>query len=337
MAQINSIAMSTNLDEWTSMVSDDCAWTASGLAGTIGGLLVTIDDQVATDMVKNFASNASGKYRVRFYIDPNTLTMALNDIFTIFNCYPTPAANALFAIRLNKNATDYRINQYMFTDVGDVDGGYYTITDAPHYVECYLQRAATNISADGSLSLWIDGVLKQTLSGKDNYDYFPNIANINLGAISGIDAGTTGTFLLDELVDNDDGGIIGPRVSTSDLGAKAFGYQFPTLGETGVSWTTLDDGAAGAITVSGDADWGKMELDIGEQGRSAVYDLGDVAARTFTLTENRYGSGSGTATLQYRTDTSAFVQDDILPAWTTYTVPFAVSCRYVQIREIKSS
>lgn len=119
---------------------------------------------------------------------------------------------------------------------------------------------------------------------------------------------------------------------------KAFGVQSPTQGETAVSWQTWSDGSSNVPTIDGDADWGKLKLDLsGEEGRSAVYDLGSEATRKFTLTENRYGTGEEDATLQYRTDTSSFAQDDASPAWTTYSAPFSVNCRYVQIREITQS
>jgi hypothetical protein len=115
--------------------------------------------------------------------------------------------------------------------------------------------------------------------------------------------------------------------------SKAFGEQNPTEGETAVSWQTFTNGSAVIPDVVGDVDWGKLKLDLlGQEGRSAVYDLGAVATRKFTLTENRYGSGAESATIQIRGDTSAFVQDDVLPAWETYTAPVSKGYRYVQVR-----
>jgi hypothetical protein len=115
--------------------------------------------------------------------------------------------------------------------------------------------------------------------------------------------------------------------------SKAFGEQNPTLGETAVSWQTFTNGSAVIPDVVGDVDWGKLKLDLlGQEGRSAVYDLGAAATRKFTLTENRYGTGAESATIQIRGDTSAFVQDDVLPAWETYTAPVSKGYRYVQVR-----
>jgi hypothetical protein len=115
----------------------------------------------------------------------------------------------------------------------------------------------------------------------------------------------------------------------------AFGEQNPTLGETAVSWQTWSDGAGHIPTIDGDPDWGKLNVDLsGEEGRSAVYDLGSSHARTFTLTENRYGTGGENAALQIRGhDSVTFLQDDTTPDWEDYSVPVSKNWRYIQVRE----
>jgi hypothetical protein len=124
------------------------------------------------------------------------------------------------------------------------------------------------------------------------------------------------------------------------MGFKAFGVESPTQGEDAVSWQTWSDGAAGKPDVVGDSDWGKLSLELsGAEGRSAVYDLGSVASRTFHLTTNRYGTGENEATLQYRTSETSFAQDDETPEWVTFKAlpPAWYTCRYVQVREITLS
>lgn len=117
-------------------------------------------------------------------------------------------------------------------------------------------------------------------------------------------------------------------------GAKAFGEESPTQGETAVSWQTWSDGNGGIPGVSGDADWGKLRLDLaGAEGRSAVYDLGSAATRTFVLTENAYGTGADGAVLEIRGSASSFLQDDIVPVWEEYTAAISRLWRYVQVRE----
>src|SRR3990167_10886063 len=66
---------------------------------------------------------------------------------------------------------------------------------------------------------WVDGVDQGTLTGLDNYNLMADLSFLfRVGATTGIDAGTSGTFYLDELVANDDGSVIGaagPSASVS--------------------------------------------------------------------------------------------------------------------------
>jgi lysophospholipase L1-like esterase len=118
------------------------------------------------------------------------------------------------------------------------------------------------------------------------------------------------------------------------MGKKAFGEQNPTQGEDAVSWQTWSDGDGGTPTIEGDADWGKLKLDLsGEEGRSAVYDLGSAASRTYTLTEHRYGTGDDEPVLQIRGSETTFAKDDLTPLWETYAAPIERTWRYVQIRQ----
>lgn len=116
--------------------------------------------------------------------------------------------------------------------------------------------------------------------------------------------------------------------------SKAFGEQNPTAGEDPVSWQTWSDGAGGTPEVTGDLDWGKMKLEYsGEEGRSAVYDLGSAKTRKFTININMYEAGSGSAKIEIRGSAAPFNQDDGAPAWELYTAPsVSKGYRYVQVR-----
>jgi len=205
-----------DLTEYTSTVTDGgdlSVAAAAALAGTVYGLNVLIDDTTAIYGIKSGLNDTSGKLRARFYIDPNTLTMATDDQFIVWRAQNTSTASLAKVDLYRSAAPAYRIQVTIFNDAGaGTASSFYTITDEPHYIEIYLQRAATSISSDGSLQLWIDGVSKQTISGIDNYDRFPNFDIIHLGAIANLDAGTSGTLYLDQLVVNDDGSEIGAYV-----------------------------------------------------------------------------------------------------------------------------
>ena len=118
-------------------------------------------------------------------------------------------------------------------------------------------------------------------------------------------------------------------------GGLSFGEENPNQGESAISWQTWSDGSGGIPTIVGNQDWGKIDIDLSEEGRSQVYDFSNIELRLIILTENRYESGQGIATLQYRTSDSIFNQDDINPSWNNYSDQFLTVFRYMQIRIIK--
>ena len=157
----------------------------------------------------------------------------------------------LAVLYLAKNSGNYQLAQGIRLDSFAYSyGGYYTITDAPHYIEMYLIRSTGAGDSNGSLQLWVDGVSKETLTGKDNYDIFTDVGQVRMGAILGVDAGTSGTFYLDELVVNDDGGAIGPyipypSVTIAPTSASAVGANLgPTVNLGSLSIAPV---AAGAV------------------------------------------------------------------------------------------
>jgi len=124
-----------------------------------------------------------------------------------------------------------------------------------------------------------------------------------------------------------------PPVSLSPTsGALAFGEETPTAGESAVAWQTWSDGAAGDATISGDPDWGKLQLSSGDVGHSGIYDFGDSANRYHTVTEDVYGTGQEDATIYIRGQTAVFTQDAVTPAWEVYASPIWKTWRYMQIK-----
>ncbi len=87
--------------------------------------------------------------------------------------------------------------------------GPYDISDAEHYVEVLVTYASGPSANDGVMTLWVDGSQQGTDTTLDLYNTTkPNEAR--LGAVVGIDSGTSGTFYLDEFVLRDDDTEIGP-------------------------------------------------------------------------------------------------------------------------------
>ena len=214
---IVDIHLNADLSEFTSTVTDgdDLAWsndaTARAVAGTAGAMSCLLDDTTAIYGQKNF--NKSTTVRLRFYIDPNTLTMATGDSFIVFRFAQVSSGLPIFNVNLARTATSYRFQASAYNDAGASACGsdIIDITDAPHYVEFLGVQAATDVSSDGSYQIWVDGVSKDADTGIDNYNRM-NDQNwrIRVGALEGIDAGTSGTFYIDEIAVNDSGVEIGP-------------------------------------------------------------------------------------------------------------------------------
>ncbi|HLE48848.1 MAG TPA: LamG domain-containing protein [Patescibacteria group bacterium] len=189
--------------QYTSLTDPDSDLSVTAAAaqnGTNYGLAVQIDDTTATYGRKDITANTSGIARYSFYFDINNLTMSeAGDEFTFANIYNS-GVNSTSFVNVKRFSGVYTLRAAIVDDAGAASyTSYYTITDAPHYVEVELKRASTVSSSDGTVQLWIDGVAQETKTGVDNYDRFNDFWSVRLGAVSSIDAGTSGTFYVDEL------------------------------------------------------------------------------------------------------------------------------------------
>ena len=213
-----------DLNEYDSTVTDsgDLSTSAgAALAGTDYGMSVNIDDTTLIYGRVNQSAPSSGIIRGRFYIDPNTLTMANDDSFMAYRLRDS-SNNPLLTIRLlYTTANGYQIHSVV-TDDNSSNSTVHTteITDDSHYVEYILEKATDALSNDGVINVWIDG---NSVGNKGDIDLFTNFANMSymdLGAAQGVDAGTSGTFYLDELVVDDGSAMLGAYGDNGDGGYK---------------------------------------------------------------------------------------------------------------------
>lgn len=168
------------------------------------GLRLVIDDQ--TDIYGRLDFANKSEIRVGFYVHPNSLTMASSDEFIIAGGSTTPG-NDDWRVMLEHDGSNYRIRAGTKNDVPAMQyTGYYTITDAKHWIEIYYKRATGAGANNGIMTLWIDGAQKESVTNID--DDTRDFDHAGLCACD-IDAGTHDTFYLDHLVVNDDGTEIG--------------------------------------------------------------------------------------------------------------------------------
>ena len=202
---------SGDLTGLTTVGSGDLSASSNAkMAGTNYGISLLLDDTTANYVYNtDYASHnhTGGRFRYRFYIDPNSATWGSGEAIGLFAL--RGGGNNKTLVQLVRTGTTYYILAYIYNDAGtnSVTSGY-SITDAPHYVEVDLIRSTNSTSNNGSLQLWIDGSSKETISGIDNYD---RLAAVNAFYWGGITkpSSPSGTVYLDELVVNDDGGQIG--------------------------------------------------------------------------------------------------------------------------------
>ncbi|MBE0699692.1 MAG: tandem-95 repeat protein, partial [Anaerolineaceae bacterium] len=188
-----------SLAEWTSNETDGGNLSVSSAAALVGGygMQALINDNNAI-YVTDDSPNAEKRYRARFYFDPNSITMAYGDAHTLLMTYAgTSAVVQLLDLRYSSGA--YQIRTYTLNDMGTWSyTSWYTISDVPHYIEFDWQAASAAGANNGSLTLWIDGVQKASLTGLDNDTKV--IDRVKLGAVANIDSGTRGIYYFDSFV-----------------------------------------------------------------------------------------------------------------------------------------
>ncbi len=142
---------------------------------------------------------AEPRYRVRFYFDPNTITMAKNDAHLIFlgrNANGTATGTTVLQVELRFSAGKYQIRALILDDATTfTSSGWFTISDAPHSIEMDWRASTAAGANNGGLTLWIGGTQQANVTGIDNDTR--RIESVRLGALTGIDTGTRGTYFFD--------------------------------------------------------------------------------------------------------------------------------------------
>ncbi len=106
------------------------------------------------------------------------------------------ATSAVFNVDFRYSAGSYQTRLRQQDDAqATVSTPWVTISDAPHVIELQWQAATAPGANNGAIAFWVDGVQRGSVGGLDNDTR--RIELVRLGAASGVDAGTTGTYYLD--------------------------------------------------------------------------------------------------------------------------------------------
>jgi hypothetical protein len=158
------------------------------------GMRADINSNASMYVTDNSPSNET-RYRVRFYFNPNGITMSNNNAFYLLYGL-TSSGTVTVRVEFGRSGTTYRIraalsnNSTTFTNTS-----WFTVSNVPHYIEIDWRAATAPGAANGGLTLWIDNVQQANLTGINNNNR--RIESVRLGAVEGIDSGTRGTTYFD--------------------------------------------------------------------------------------------------------------------------------------------
>ena len=198
---------SGDFSAWSSVNTGGGDLTVSTEAKLTGnyGVQAVINDTAIMGFTDDSPNNET-RYRFRFYFDPNSITMSNAEMFALIRIYQVSAT--ILELDFRKYNGNYELSMIYNHDTGWGSTSYVAMTDAPHILE-FDWKSATAVGAnDGYLTIWIDGVQVRNNTNIDNDTR--RIDRITMGAISGMDAGTSGTIYFDAFESRRDS-YIGPE------------------------------------------------------------------------------------------------------------------------------
>ena len=179
-----------NMAAWSGTTGDGTSLAVTTDAAIVGnkGLKVTVDDN-NDNYVYDLKVNNEKRYRVRFYFDPNTISMANNDSFLIFN------SGDEINVEFRFSGGDYQVRSTTVTSYGNYYSPWVTITDDPHALELDWKASSSSYNPDGYLNFWVDGTQVGNITSVPNFSQ--SITKVEMGAFLGIRDSDRGSLYFD--------------------------------------------------------------------------------------------------------------------------------------------
>lgn len=186
----------------------------AALAGSEYGLRMDAPNDSAWAYGTKLLAWTTQVLRFRYYLDLNSIAMISGNSW--YHIAFVAGGSLRIYVRTNYlTSSTVNFSAFFITDTGSHSGGQIgpivLNTNEAYWIEIQTIRADTNVSANGSIEMWVNGVQQGIRTGIDIYDY-SRPDGVRLGG-SGLDAGTSGSIYIDELVVNDDGSEIGPVIN----------------------------------------------------------------------------------------------------------------------------
>jgi len=301
-------ALSANA-EHLAVVPEAAYWGVNGLEVTVGD---------STDhYVRDDTPEAESQYRARFYLDPNDVTLTSTDIFAGYSNQVTGSPVFRVQVQQTGGTTQVRLGALSGTDPGTwvYSPAWYDLVGDWNAIEIEY----TTGPGTGTMSLWVGGELKATITGLDNAG--STVDSVCLGVMN-VSGGTSGTLhfddydsrrfsapgLLADPGDHNPGPLLYTYTSQPDgtVGVDAeMNSRFPTANYGGSASFHVGEDASNVETVRG-----LIQFDLtGIPANAVVLD----ATLTLTVTSR---SGSSARTICVYRLTQDWVEDQA--TWNVY-------------------
>jgi hypothetical protein len=197
-----------------------------------GALVTLTSGDTTASFVQDNSPSAEGTYRVRFYVNLRTLQMTDGTGFDLFAAYdgndptpPTVAGNAVLRLVVQQASGKKQLNVFARLNSGSESaiGAPVSLPDGWRSIEIDWAKATASGANNGHLNLWVDGRAQTGLSGLNNDTETVNYSR--WGAVAGLDAGTSGSFRLDDFASQRTG-YIGPALPFSDVDSTGAFFPF---------------------------------------------------------------------------------------------------------------
>jgi hypothetical protein len=197
-----------------------------------GALVTLASGDTTASFVQDNSPSAEGTYRARFYVNLRTLTMTDGTGFDLFAAYdgtdptpPTVAGNAVFRLAVEAASGKKQLNIFARLNSGTETaiGAPVVLRDGWRSIEIDWAKATGAGANNGHLNFWVDGRAQTGLSGLNNDTETINYSR--WGAVAGLDAGTSGSFRLDDFASQRTA-YIGPAFPFSDVDSASSFWPF---------------------------------------------------------------------------------------------------------------
>jgi hypothetical protein len=185
-----------NFTGWAGTTSNGGNLTVSTAAALVGtyGMRANINSNSAI-FATDDSPAAETRYRVRFWFDPNSLSMGNNNAFFPFYGY-AGTSTTITRMELRFSGGSYQIRAALINNNTTWSSTpWVTLSDAPHALELDWRAATSSSATNGGLTFWVDGVQQGNISGIANGTR--RIDRARLGAVSGLDTSTRGVAFFD--------------------------------------------------------------------------------------------------------------------------------------------